>query len=458
MLDIQEMIRARRQEHHLLHERYVNPVLGKVLRIIGFDRTYVRAKGSTLYDAEGQSYLDFLAGWGVFNVGRNHPWAVQAVRDVLDLDLANLVQMDTPLLSGLLAEALVRRAPEGIDAVHFVNSGAEATEAAIKFSRCATKRPRILYCHHGFHGVTCGALSVTSNELFREGFSPFLPGCTAIPFDDLAALEAELARGDVAAFIVEPIQGEGVNVPGEDYLPGAQRLCRKHGALLIVDEILTGLGRTGKFFAFEHWGVQPDLITLAKGLSAGLVPVGAVLMRREIFRATYSRLDRCLACASTFSENNLAMAAGLASLRIVDEEGLAENAARMGEVLVRELRRLQETCGLIRQVRGVGLLIGVELGEPDSMALRIPWRLLQRARPDLFAQIVVTALFSDHRILTEVAGAGLSTVKLRPPLSITEPEVATFLQAFQRTLERVQVFPGPLWDFGMSLAKHALAP
>ncbi|MEK7853344.1 MAG: aspartate aminotransferase family protein [candidate division NC10 bacterium] len=457
MLDIQAIIRARRGDHHLLHSQYVNPVLAKVLRIIGFDKTYVRAKGSTLYDAEGQGYLDFLAGWGVFNVGRNHPWVIQALRDVLDLDLANLVQMDTPLLSGLLAEALVKRAPAGIDAVHFVNSGAEATEAAMKFSRCATKKPRILFCDHGFHGLTYGALSVTSNGLFREGFAPLLPGCKAIPFNDLEALEAELSQGDVAAFIVEPIQGEGVNVPSEDYLPGAQRLCRKHGTLLIVDEILTGIGRTGKFFGFEHWDVQPDVIAVAKGLSAGLVPVGAVLMGREIFRATYSRLDRCVACASTFSENNLAMAAGLATLRILDEEDLVGNAARMGERLVRELQRIQETSGIIRQVRGKGLLIGVEFGEPDSIALRIQWKLLQKVRPDLFAQIVVTALMTDHRILTEVAGSGLSTLKLRPPLSITESEVATFVQAFEATLERARTFAGPLWEFGMSFVKHNLA-
>ncbi len=456
MLNIGEMIRARRGEHHPLHSRYINPVLARVLQIIGFDKTYVRAKGCTLSDAEGQDYLDFLAGWGVFNVGRNHPSAIQVLHDVLDLDLANLVQMDTPLLGGLLAEALVKRTPPGIEAVHFVNSGAEATEAAIKFSRCATKKPRVLFCHHGFHGVTYGALSVTSNELFREGFAPLLPGCQAIPFNNLEALEAELSRGDVAAFIVEPIQGEGVNVPSAEFLPEAHRLCRKHGALLVVDEILTGLGRTGRFFAFEHWGVEPDIITIAKGLSAGLVPVGAVLTRPTIFRAAYSRLDRCLACASTFSENNLAMAAGLAALHILDEEDLVGNAARRGEQLVRELRRLQENCSLIRDVRGKGLLIGVEFGEPDSFALKIPWKLLQKARPDLFAQVVVTALFTHHRILTEVAGSGESVLKLRPPLSVTEAEVTTCVQALKDILARVQSFPGPLWEFGMSLAKHAL--
>lgn len=457
MLDIQAIIEARRAEQQHLYGKYVNGVLAKVLRIIGFDKTYVRAKGCTLYDAEGHAYLDFLAGWGVFSVGRNHPGALQALRDVLDLDLANLVQLDTPLLSGLLAEALVKRAPAGIEAVHFVNSGAEANEVAIKFSRCATGRPRLLFCEHGFHGLTCGALSVTSDELFRDGFGPLLPGCTAIPFNDLQALERELAKGDVAAFIVEAIQGEGVNVPGGEFLPEAQRLCRKHGTLLIVDEILTGVGRTGKFFAFEHWGVEPDLITLAKGLSAGLVPVGAVLTRRDIFRATYSRLDRCIACASTFSENNLAMAAGLAALRILDEEDLIGNAARMGERLLRELQCIQRTRAMVRDVRGKGLLIGVEFGEPDSMALKIPWKLMQRVRPALVAQVVVTTLMTDYRILTEVAGSGLSTVKLRPPLSITEGEVSTFVQAFEGTMERVRTFPGPLWEFGMSLARHGLA-
>ena len=456
MLDIQAIIRARRGEHQRLYSQHINPLLARVLRIIGFDRTYVRAKGCTLTDAEGRDYLDFMAGWGVFNIGRNHPGAIQALRDVLDLDLANLVQLDTPLLSGLLAEALVQRAPQGIEAVHFVNSGAEATEAAMKFCRAATCRSRILFCHHGFHGLTYGALSVTSDSLFREGFEPLLPGCEAIPFNDLPALEAKLAPGDVAAFIVEPIQGEGVNVPDPHFLPEAHRLCRRHGTRLIVDEILTGFGRTGKFFACEHWDVQPDVITAAKGLSAGLVPVGAVLMRRDIFRATYNRLDRCLAFASTFSENTLAMAAGLAALRIMDEEDLVGNAARRGAQLVGELERIQRTSGLVRQVRGKGLLLGVEFGEPDSLALRIPWKLLQKVRPDLFAQVVVTALFTDHRILTEVAGPGLSTIKLRPPLSISETQVATFVRAFEATLAGARAFPGPLWRFGLGLAKHAV--
>jgi ornithine--oxo-acid transaminase len=298
---------------------------------------------------------------------------------------------------------------------------------------------------------------VTSSAVFREGFGPLLPGCTAIPFNDLGALEGELSQGDVAAFIVEPIQGEGVNVPSEEFLPEAQRLCRKHGALMILDEILTGVGRTGRFFAFEHWGIQPDVITLAKGLSAGLVPVGAVLTRRDIFAATYSRLDRCVAFASTFSENNLAMAAGLAALRILEEEDLIGNAARMGERLARELERIRPASGLIRDVRGKGLLIGVEFGEPDSLALKIPWRLFQKVRPDLFAQVVASALFADHRVLSEVAGAGLNTLKLRPPLSITEGEVATFVQAFEGTMERVRTFPGPLWELGMGLARHGLA-
>ena len=350
--DIAELVRSHTGENYTLYERYVNSQFAKVLKTIGFDRVYTRAEGCSLFDANGNEYLDMLSGWGVFNIGRNHPTATRVIKELLSLNLPNLVQMDAPLLSGLLAEALVNHAPPGLDTVHFTNSGTETAEAALKFARYATQRPRVIYCQNGYHGLTYGCLSVMGSEFFREGFGPLLPGCQAVPFNDVAALERELKLGDVAAFITEPIQGGGVIIPDEGYLLEAKRLCERYGTLMILDEIQTGLGRTGKFFACEHWGVVPDMLLVSKSLSGGLVPVGVVLTRREIFQKVFNRMERCIINASTFAENNLAMAAGLAILRALDEEHLVQHAAQMGELLISELSRLRERSELIREVRG----------------------------------------------------------------------------------------------------------
>ncbi|MEW6324947.1 MAG: aspartate aminotransferase family protein [Nitrospirota bacterium] len=455
--NLSKLMRERAAEQYALYERYVNAQMAKVLKTIGFDRTYVRAEGCLLYDQEGRDYLDMLSGWGVFNIGRNHPAATKAIADLLSANTASLVQMDAPLLAGLLAEALVKHAPAGLDSVHFTNSGAETTEAALKFARYATKRSRILSCRNGYHGLTYGALSVIGSEYFRDGFGPFLPGCQTVPFNDIAALERELAAGDVAAFITEPIQGGGVIIPDDGYLAGAKRLCARYGALLIIDEIQTGLGRTGKLFACEHWGVTPDLLLIAKSLSAGLVPVGAVLMRQEIFRKVFHRMDRCVINSATFAENNLAMAAGLTTLRILDEERLVERSADMGALLLRKLEALKAESELIREVRGRGLMIAIEFGEPRSMGLRMGWKMIHGARPGLFAQMIVMPLYSEHRILTEIAGANVEVIKLIPPLPISEAQVDRFVGALASVLKEAQRFPGGLWDTGMKLAKQAIS-
>ncbi len=454
--DLNDLIRKRAAEQHALYERHVNAQMARVLKTIGFDRTYVRAEGCLLYDQEGRDYLDMLSGWGVFNVGRNHPVAVKAIADLLSANTASLVQMDAPLLAGLLAESLIEHAPPGLDAVHFTNSGAETTEAALKFARYATKRPRILSCQNGYHGLTYGALSVMGSDYFRNGFGPFLPGCQTVPFNDPAALERELAAGDVAAFITEPIQGGGVIIPDDGYLPEAKRLCARYGALLIVDEIQTGLGRTGKLFACEHWGVTPDLLLVSKSLSAGLVPVGAVLTRQEIFRKVFHQMDRCVINAATFAENNLAMAAGLATLRILDEERLVERSAAMGARLLGKLVALKESSELIREVRGRGLMVAIEFGEPRSITLRMGWKMIHAARPGLFAQMIVMPLFSEHRILAMVSDPSAEVIKLIPPLTISEAQIDRFVDALASVLKEAARFPGGLWDAGMKLAKQAI--
>jgi acetylornithine/succinyldiaminopimelate/putrescine aminotransferase len=454
--DILSILRDRARENVELQEKHINPAFAKVLRTIGFDHSYVRGKGQYIYDAAGREYLDMLAGFGVFNVGRNHPTIQKALTDFIGADYPSLVKMEAPLLSGILAEELKKRVPASLEMVFFTSSGAEGTETAIKFARCATGKPRILYLKHAFHGLTYGALSLNGEEHFREGFEP-LPGhATAIEMNDLPALEAELAHGDVAAFILEPIQGKGVAVARDDYLLEAARVLRKHGALLVLDEIQTGFGRTGKLLAREYSGVVPDILILSKSLSGGFVPVGAVMASRAIFSKVFSSMERCFVHSSTFSQGGLAMAAGLATLHVIDEDKLIENAARMGALLMEGLLALQKRFELIREVRGRGLMIGIEFGRPRSFALRLGWDLAHKVSSGIFGQAIVMPLMSDHRILTQVSGHSGDVIKLIPPLVIQEADAARFLTAFEEVLERAHHFPGPIWAVASRLAKHAL--
>ena len=240
------MFVERQAQRSSMHSRHLNEQLVRVLKTIGYDVGFQKGQGQYLYDRDGAKYLDLLSGFGVFAIGRNHPALRHALKSVLDADLPNLVQLDVSTLAGVLAERLLEHVPY-LDKVFFANSGAETVEAAIKFARGATGRPGIVSCSHSFHGLSYGALSLMDDPNFRSGFEPLLPGCTQIPFNDLAALEQALSSRQVAAFIVEPIQGKGVNLPTDEFLPGAAALCRKYGTLFIADEIQTGIGRTGKF-------------------------------------------------------------------------------------------------------------------------------------------------------------------------------------------------------------------
>jgi ornithine--oxo-acid transaminase len=452
--DLTSLMEERRGQGAALWARHLNPQFPRVLRSIGLDRDYERASGSWLYDADGRRYLDLLSGFGVFGVGRNHPVVADALRAVLAADLADLVQMDTPLLAGLLAERLLAKAP-GLERVYLANSGTEAVEAALKFARYATRRRRILYCGHGYHGLTAGSLSVNGTEDFRRGFAPLLPD-TRVAFGDLDVLERELRKGDVAALIVEPIQGKGVHIPPAGYLAAAQELLHRRQALLICDEVQTGLGRTGHFFAYQAEGVQPDLVTVAKTLSGGFVPVGATLATRQVFDRVYSSMDRMMVHDSTFGGNALAMAAGLASLAVIDDEGLVDNAARQGARWLAGLQEMAPRYELVADVRGRGLMIGVEFGRPRSLRLRGSWRALRTARVGLFAQVVVGALFERHRILTQVAGDHMDVIKLLPTLVVGDDEVDYFLAGFAEVMDAIHSGSGPLWHFGRELVAHAV--
>jgi len=454
--DLAAELADRAGESFSLHEKYLNPAMVRMLKTIGFDRTYVRAQGQYLFDVNGDRYLDLLSGFGVFALGRSHPVIKKALRDVLDADLPNLVQLDVSLLAGLLAERLLSHMP-GQEKVFFCNSGTEAVEAAIKMARAATGRAKLIFCDHAFHGLTMGSLSLNGDHSFRDGFGPLLADSVRVPFDDLSALEAALAGGDVAAFFVEPIQGKGVNVPSPAYLTEAARLCRARGTLFVADEIQTGIGRTGKFLAVEHSpGLDPDLVLVAKALSGGYVPVGAVAGKRWIFDKLFNRMDRAVVHGSTFGKNNLAMAAGLATLAVLEDEGLIANAALRGGNLLRRLGALKGKYEMLADVRGQGLMVALEFGPPKSMALRAAWALLEKATKGLFCQTVIIPLFTRHRILSQVAGHEMYVIKLLPPLCLTQADEDWIVRAFDDVIADCHRMPSSIWDLATTLAGNSL--
>jgi ornithine--oxo-acid transaminase len=454
-LDIASLFADREAERFALHTRHLNEQMVRVLKTIGYDVGFCRGRGQYLYDRDGAEYLDLLSGFGVFALGRNHAAVRDALKSVLEAELPNLVQMDVSALAGVLAERLLGHMPY-LDKVFFANSGAEAVETAIKFARAATRRTGIVYCEHAFHGLSYGALSLNGDAIFRTGFEPLLPDCAGIPFNDLAALEQALASRQVAAFIVEPIQGKGVNLPDDDYLRGALDLCRRHGTLFVADEIQTGIGRTGRFLAVEHWGVEPDMVLLAKSLSGGHVPVGAVMTRKWVFDKVFNRMDRAVVHGSTFAKNDLAMAAGIASLDVLKSEGLIENAARAGERLLRSFSAMIGRYELMKDVRGKGLMIGVEFGPPRSLKLKASWNLLEAANKGLFCQLITIPLFKQHRILTQVAGHGSHTVKLLPPLVLSGHDCEWIERAFDAVIADSHKVPGAVWSLGKTLVDHAM--
>lgn len=457
-MDIAALIQEREGSNFELHKHHINPAFARVLQIIGYDKIYTKGEGAYLCDRDENHYLDFLSGYGVFQLGRSHPHVKKVLHDLLDLNRPNLIQMDCPLLAGLLAERLVQQTKQSfpdLDAVFFTNSGAEAVEASLKFARAATRRERFLYLDHAFHGLTLGALSANGSEHFRAGFGELLPA-VAIPLNDRAALERELKKGDVAAFIAEPIQGKGVYIPDDVFLPEAQKLCRRHGTLFILDEVQAGLGRTGRFFCGEHWHLEPDIVPISKALSGGYVPVGAVLLRREIHKRVFSGLERSVVHSNTFGMNEMAMAAGLATLDVLEKEKLVAKAAKLGEAFLVGLNALRENYEMVRDVRGKGLMVGIEFGPPNSLKLKAGWTAVEKAQKGLFSQMIVMSLMRKHRLLTQVSGHRVNIIKFLPPLAIGEEEIDTAVNAMDQVLAEAHTFPGGMWKMGADLVKGAL--
>ena len=456
--DLNNLLSQLRGQGPELHSRHINPRFAKAMKIIGFDRHMVRGEGQYLWDLDGRRYLDMLGGYAVFNAGRNHPAIRAILHEYLDSNDASLVQMDTPVLSGALAAELKERIGRDLDRVFFCNSGTEGMEAAIKFARAATNRSGIVHADRAYHGLTLGALSANGCASFRDGFGTLLQPTRSVPFGNLAALQEALAPRDIAALILEPIQGKGVFLPPPGYLAEAGRLARAHGTLLVLDEVQTGMGRTGSFLAIDQEdGVEPDIVVVSKALSGGFVPVAAVLLRGDTWSATFSSLDRAVVHSSTFAQGGMAMAAGLAYLSVLDEENLCQRAQETGAALRAGLESMQPRFEMLGEIRQRGLMVGIEFKKPTSLSLRTGWAAIHAMDSNLFPQAITMPLLDEHSILTQVAGHELDVVKLTPPLVINDEDVDDFLSAFQQVLASLHRFPGPAWKVLTKLGKHALS-
>src|SRR6202453_4080296 len=460
--DFLEWIDSQQGRQYDLHARHLNPVFVKMLRTIGFDKKYVRGEGSYLYDEEENRYLDLLTGWGVFALGRNHPKVRSILEQVLSREMPNLVRMECSLLAGLVAEKLTShtcsKPGAGLSRVFFTNSGTESVETAIKFARCVTGKQKIVYCDNAFHGLTTGSLSLNGADFFRERFGDLMPGTEAVAFNNLGALERALFRKDVAAFVIEAVQGKSCRVVADGYLAEAQRFCRKAGALLVMDEVQCGLGRTGKWFAYQHWPeVEPDIVCVAKALSGGYVPVGAVVTRPRIMDSVFNSMERCVVHSNTFGQNDMAMAAALASLTVIEEDKLVENAAAMGEYAMTRLREIGQDCPFVSAVRGKGLMFGIDFDRPrESFKLKMAWDMLHKMNFGVFGQMIIIPLLQKHRILTQVAGYHTEVIKFLPPMTVTKEDLDWFLNAMQTTLMDTPRFPGAAWETVFGLAKRAM--
>jgi ornithine--oxo-acid transaminase len=418
------------------YARHVNPQWIRVLELMHMNVDYAHCEGAELFTTDGRRVLDFLSGYCVHNVGHNHPRVVAAIKTELDRHGPAMLQSHAPRAAGDLAARLCAKAGGRLSKAFFSSSGSEGIETAIKFARAHTGRRGLLHVEGGFHGLTCGALSLMSNPFWADGFGPLLPDTAAVRFGDLDALAAELLTERYAAFVVEPVQAEnGIRVPDRRYLEVAQELCRDTGTLLVLDEVQTGLYRTGPFLAAHHFGLDPDIVVLAKALSGGLVPSGAVLFSDAIFDSVYSSLSRAFVHTSTYSENGLAMRAGLATLDVLEDENLGLRASTLGGYLRQSLARRLSRYEMVAEVRGLGLLSGIAFRPPRSLWLRASFEALAKAHAGLFGQMLVMRLFRHEHVLTQICGNEFRVLKVAPPLVVSEPQIDEFIDAVERVVD-----------------------
>ncbi len=449
--------------HHLTEARSdqqyanaVNPHWARLLKLLQMHVHYDRCVGAELFTTEGQRILDFLSGYCVHNLGHNHPAIIAAIKDELDRRGPAMLQSHLPERAGELAERLCSLTGGRVKKAFFCSSGSEGVEAAIKFAKAHTKRSGLLYTQGAFHGLTCGALSLMGDPFWKQGFGTLLSNTQQIPFNDLSALEEQLRTKKYAALFLEPIQGEGgIRLSAPEFLAKASSLCTRYGTLLVLDEVQTGFFRTGKFLAAHHYSVEPDMIVLAKAMSGGLVPSGAVLMTDAIYESVYGSLKRSLIHTSTFSENGLAMRVGLSVLDTLEKEDAGERSAVLGTYMRRRLREMLAEFEMVEEVRGEGLFSGIVFRAPRKLSLRAAYEAFATIHPAMFGQVLVMRLFRDQGILAQICGNNFMVLKLVPPLIISQEQIDKAAEAIYQTVKLAHS-PTVFWSEALGLARRVV--
>lgn len=431
LYSVDDALQLNRKEINELYKEHVNPGLAGMLSLLNFDKHFVKAKGTKVWDSEGKEYLDFLGGYGALNLGHNNEQVINEIKKVIGLP--NLLQASISTMAAVLAANLAKIAPGNLNKSFFCNSGAEAVEGALKLARAATQRSKFVYCTGSFHGKSFGALSVTGREKYQKPFKPLLPSCTAVPFGEFSPLERELKGRDVAAFIVEPIQGEGgIIVPPQGYFKGAKELCEKYGTLMIVDEIQTGFGRTGKMFASEYEDVVPDVLCLAKSLGGGVMPIGAYMTNDKIWDRAYGGMDKALLHTSTFGGNALAAAAGIAAVNEYINKELAEETLNKGTYLLQKLADFKEKYPMVKEIRGRGLMIGIEFEKPSTNILdKLTGGAVTKLSNEYLGSLVAGELLNNYGIITAYTLNNPNVIRLEPPLIVSYDELDKLVESLE---------------------------
>ena len=406
---------------HAQTSAHLNGKFVESLNLLGYLRDFVSANGIELVDSRDRRYLDFLAGYGSVPLGHNHPAVAAAVKAAIDASVPHFILMAPEALPAALAARIAALAPGDLSMSFFMSSGSEAVDGALKLARAVTRRPNFVAAHRGYHGSTFGAMAVTGDPRL-DVFEPLGPR-TLVRWGDIGAIDAALRKRDVAAVILEPIQAEGgVNLPPPGYLKDVARLCKKYGSLFILDEVQTGLGRTGTWFACERDGVVPDVLVLAKALSGGLVPISAYVTRPDLWRKAYGTLQTCELHCTTYRGGPLACAAALATIEVIEALGLSARAAKLGDQIGDRLRAATAGHPLVREVRGRGLLWGIELAtSKDGVAA------------SLIAQWLVVNLL-EKGIVTQVTTLSQNVIRVEPPLIVEEAHIDRFATALREVL------------------------
>lgn len=439
-----------------LYSGHVNKQWVKLLDIMGMNVTYSKCIGTRLWTDDGKCIRDFLSGYCVQNLGHNHPVIAERIKSEIDSKSPMILQSLVPRYAGELAFRLCELAGGGLTHAYFGNTGSEGVEMSIKFARLHTKRSGILYSEGAFHGITYGAMSLMKHSSWTKDCGPFLSDTKGISFLDLEQLEEELKTKKYAAFITEALQSEaGINLTNKDTIRAAQELCNRYGTLFIVDEVQSGMFRTGTFLVSQQLGITPDMVILAKALGGGMMPICSVLMKENINHSVFKKIDSAFASASTFGENTLSMVAALSTVDVIETENLSQNCLEMGELLRKKIGELCDNYEMLKEIRGIGLMNGVEFIAPKSLKLKALYETFNMIHKGLFGQMIVMKMFRSGNVLTQVCGNNYMVIKACPALISTEEDIELFTKALDVTMESFHSGKG--FAEGITIGKRALS-